>query len=372
MNKGVNEKTIDNIKRKMGKIGFKFISLKVENDNSIIEYLCSNGHNRSSKINYICGSKKITCRKCSGKEKYDYDYVKKFFEENRCTLISKSYTGNNQKLEYKCSCGEISQIRFRSFQHGNRCKKCQNKRSIETNKNNHNGIFHFCTKKFRDNYIKNSIKKFGVESPFKSEIVKEKIKATNLKRYGCEKILCSDKIKEKIKKTMIRKYGKEYVMQIPKFRKKFKETLIKKYGVPSLAYLSRPASKESQKLFWEIYNKLDGKYKKKCYFSELNKEFVFGDKNGYFKYDFVNSEFKKIIEYNGKNFHPHPLQNENETKWCAFHPLLSVKEARENENKKIKSARNRGFSILIVWDYEYRKNKDEIIKRCFDFITESN
>ena len=99
-----------------------------------------------------------------------------------------------------------------------------------------------------------SLKKYGVDIPAKSDIVKERNKKKNLERYGTEYFFQSDEFKrkakntwmtnlgadnpfkskhvqEKIKETNLRKYGTEYVLSSNDIRKKIKETNIKKYGV---------------------------------------------------------------------------------------------------------------------------------------------
>jgi hypothetical protein len=48
-------------------------------------------------------------------KKLSYDYVKKFFENKFCKLISKKYIGNHSKLKYTCSKGHLCLSDFASF-----------------------------------------------------------------------------------------------------------------------------------------------------------------------------------------------------------------------------------------------------------------
>ena len=157
-------------------------------------------------------------------------------------------------------------------------------------------------------------------------------------------------------------------MQIPSARDKFRRTLMEKYGVPNLAYLSRPASKQSQNLFWAIHCKMSNSLRNKNHFASLDSEFVVSYNGNHFKYDFVNSMLKKAIEYNGKNFHPRPSQSDDEIGWCAFHPERTVKEARAYEKKKYKALSSRKYEILTVWDFEYRKDFDKLVNKCLGFL----
>ena len=76
-----------------------------------------------------------------------------------------------------------------------------------------------------------SLKKYGVDNPFKSEEVKQKIKETNLKKYQTEHPFQNKKIQKKFKKTCLKRYGVEWMVNSKEFKEKLKQTNIKKYGV---------------------------------------------------------------------------------------------------------------------------------------------
>jgi hypothetical protein len=59
------------------------------------------------------------------------------------------------------------------------------------------------------------LKKYGVENPFKSDIIKEKIRKTFIKKYGFDNPQKNKKIREKVKKTCLLKYGVEHPLQNP-------------------------------------------------------------------------------------------------------------------------------------------------------------
>ncbi len=100
------------------------------------ELLESSYKNNSVKMKYRCSCGNISmirfadfvsgkrCRKCSGCEKYNFEYVKQYFRNNRCELLEKEYINNSYKMKYRCECGKISRIRFADFKKGNRCKAC--------------------------------------------------------------------------------------------------------------------------------------------------------------------------------------------------------------------------------------------------------
>jgi hypothetical protein len=61
--------------------------------------------------------------------------------------------------------------------------------------------------------IKARIERYGVENPFSSKEVQDKIKETNLEKYGNNCFLQSEIGKQKTKNTCIEKYGVEHPMQ---------------------------------------------------------------------------------------------------------------------------------------------------------------
>jgi len=303
------------------------------------------------------------------KSKYSYEFVYNYFKEHDCLLLSETYINANTKVEYQCPCGNISEIKFKDFLYAKgqtRCSTCAYKKSLNTKIKNGTLITGEIKRK------KTLLERYGVDSPLKNNDIKHKREQTNLSRYGVKNISQSPAIREKQKKGLKDKYGFEYTMQIPSVKEKYKQTLLNKHGVPSLAYLSCCCSKESQKLFWEIHNKLSKVVKDKSHFAELNAEFVIGPVPEYFKYDFVNSILHKCIEYNGYNFHPRPDQQDDEINWKAFHPNTTVKEAREYENKKLKAIENRGYTVLVVWDYEFHKDFNSLVNKCMNFLMPEN
>jgi len=300
------------------------------------------------------------------KQKYTIEEAKKLFAQEGCLLLEKKYINNNTPMKYICSCGEESSIRMRVFQNGNRCRKCGVKRAMETAIKNNGGVFHFKSSKFIEGR-----KKMYADNPSIEKKRMESIKNYNRKKYGTDYFVQTSEGKTKIRESMKEKYGVEFPHQLESAREKFKETLMGKYGVPNLAYLSRPSSKQSQILFWEIYNRLPIDIKQKCHFAELNSEFVVCYEKKYYKYDFVNTRLMKAIEFNGLNFHPHE-RPDADVGWCAFHPYLTAKQARENEKHKYDGLYSRKYEILTVWDFEYRKDFGGLVKRCFDFLMPEN
>ncbi len=78
-----------------------------------------------------------------------------------------------------------------------------------------------------------SMEKYGVNSVFKLDEVKQKIENTNLERYGFKNPFSSDDIKRQIEVTNIKRYGVSSPLQSEDIKNKMADTCMKRYGAPS-------------------------------------------------------------------------------------------------------------------------------------------
>jgi very-short-patch-repair endonuclease len=86
-----------------------------------------------------------------------------------------------------------------------------------------------------------------------------------------------------------------------------------------------------------------------------------------FKYDFTYSEKRKIIEINGEFWHASPLRFKDVNEINAVSGK-TVKEIRDFDLKKIELAEKYGYEVIIVWENEIRKNRQETIEKCLNFL----
>ena len=72
----------------------------------------------------------------------------------------------------------------------------------------------------------------------------------------------------------------------------------------------------------------------------------------------------KIVEFNGDYWHANPkIYNEND-----LIRGVSAKDIWEKDEKKLAVARNAGFDILVVWENDYRQNKQKIVEEVAKWI----
>lgn len=106
------------------------------NSKTKMKYICNCGNKSEILFDnfkkgvrcYDCGRKKTT-----QKQKLTQEYVENYFKKQNCELLD-IYTNYKTKMKYKCSCGNISEIRFCNFQKGNRCMECSGTKSYTIEK----------------------------------------------------------------------------------------------------------------------------------------------------------------------------------------------------------------------------------------------
>lgn len=92
-----------------------------------MRFRCPHGHEAEITFDsFKRGKRCILCRLNEASERYRHPYekIKKEFEDAGCELLSSTYINGRQKLDYICSCGNRSQIRYSDFHNGKRCNQC--------------------------------------------------------------------------------------------------------------------------------------------------------------------------------------------------------------------------------------------------------
>ena len=87
-----------------------------------LKYICVCGN--TSRIRFSHFKDGCRCMKCCIYQKFTFEFVFNFFQEQGCVLLSTTYKNTKSKLKYICVCGNTSNIIFNNFKQGERCKRC--------------------------------------------------------------------------------------------------------------------------------------------------------------------------------------------------------------------------------------------------------
>jgi hypothetical protein len=166
----------------------------------------------------------------------------------------------------------------------------------------------------------------------------------------------------------IEKYGEEDGKKIfTERQKKWQESLYKNGNLKS-GY-----SKVSQDLFFDLLkyyeNIEDLNY---VMFAKKGGEFVLTSDEGFYRYDFTDLLNKKIIEYNGDNYHANPDTYTISETPNPFRKNITSEDIWKRDCVKIKLANKYKFDVLVIWDSEYKKNKEKVIEKCLKFLKNEN
>lgn len=129
-----SQEIVEKIFKKAGcKLLDKFINTDIP-----LSYICQCRKIAAKPIllhNFIKG---VRCKECgnkksSNKQKLSYKYIKKYFEENGCKLLSPENKHKNSKshLVFRCHCGKITERTFDHFSKSPNCQECGNKKISE-------------------------------------------------------------------------------------------------------------------------------------------------------------------------------------------------------------------------------------------------
>lgn len=270
------------------------------------------------------------------------------------------------------------------------------------------------------------IQRYGeIEGKHRWELYREKQAYTNTKEYfiekygnidGIQKYTLANKNRAITLSNCIKKYGDKKGIEIfNNYREKqaytnTKEYFIKKYGELDgnkkyyhnnflkshtyESYLYRFNGDEEKALYElkryfsakNIYNQskiaidlfdnirdilINNGFKKIFYESYTQEWYLNISKYGFVKLDFFVKETNKVIEFYGDYWHANPLlYNSNDYVHYPQKKQILASEIWHHDKRRIDAIKSSELisDVMIVWEYDYVNNKDEIIKNCIKFI----
>ena len=161
----------------------------------------------------------------------------------------------------------------------------------------------------------------------------------------------------------IKKYGEDKGKEVWLNRQIKWQDSLNKTGFHQLGH-----SPISQELFKEIEKHYSNDEKDFLFYESKNREYTLKNDNGfYYRYDFCDLNKRKFIEFNGDIYHANPNLYSSEDKPNPFHDKTAKEIWKIDADKKEIANRN-GFSEFVVWEKDYRENKEKIINECLNFL----
>ena len=152
------------VKKFIESCNYKLLSKEYKNANEKLKIKCPNGHIIWMSYGHFYSGR--GCPICKSK-KHDYDYIKKFIEEEGYELLSNEFKSIHNYLKIRCPYEHEFQMTFDNFRKGRRCSKCYG-----NNKFTKNEIKSFIEEEGYklldydyDGYYKNSRSKLLLECP---------------------------------------------------------------------------------------------------------------------------------------------------------------------------------------------------------------
>lgn len=166
---------------------------------------------------------------------YDFLFQKYPFKSE---LIEKLYLYCNNDIKGKCIvCGKSTKFINWKLKYRKHCSLLCSRKDKESEKlrkqtslKKYGNEYFFASDIGKQKIKERNLIKYGVEAASKSDIIKNKIKNTNIKKYGNKCTLQNSFIKEKVKKTNLKKYGVENIFSSKEVQEKIKIVIKEKYG----------------------------------------------------------------------------------------------------------------------------------------------
>ena len=172
----------------------------------------------------------------------------------------------------------------------------------------------------------------------------------------------------------IEKYGNikgvEEWDKVNRFKSNSLDSYIEKYGDEGVLKYTQYSenrttnnvfsSKISQDLFDDVCVSISLPVDMKIYYQRLNKEFgVFNNVlKKYTYFDFVIPDLKICVEFNGDVFHANPEIYKSTDTPNPYDKSLTSEAIWLFDNIKNQELINRGYNIIIIWEKDYKNDKD--------------
>lgn len=393
--------------------------MKYINENSIfwdksLEELKKQKFKRGQRISFIC-------KRCGKLNNLSFGRIKKKEELVCQSCLFKEKRGRDTELGKKIK-RKVEETNLKKYGVPNPSQNTEIAKKIkETNLKNHGGIYFTRTQEYIEKTKRTNIerykvewahqskeiiekgkqtclKRYGVKNPSQIDSIQKKKIDTNLKKYGTKNPSQNDNIKEKIRKSNLEKYGVSSPSSLNCIKEKIKETNLKKYGVEGSSQKNflkdtRDILFNKEKFERYMRSHIEGSTHEISLLLRISDTTL---RNYIHKYSFENEFFYRIgssyemeirrflkdlnVEYiNNIKSIINPLELDiyipskriaiefNGNYWHS-----SLKKDKFYHQTKTKLCEEKGIQLIQIFEYEWDKNKDEILSYLRRLILEEN
>ena len=296
-----------------------------------------------------------------------FELIKKFKtkREDRGEFYDYSnvnYINQSTKIEIICPLhGKFYQFPMDHIKGYSGCTECSLVKRNKTNLERYGVENPFQSEEIKNKIKQKNLEKYGVENPSQSPDIHQKKIETSLKNYGCEYPLQSEIIKQKSIQTNMEKYGVSYAMKLPEVAQKSIETRFKNNN-----YIKSTSSEEARN-YIKAYIKEKNYKLDQCAFSDTEDglyEWGYQYEGKWILYDLVvfEEEFRgnkdkiiEILEYHGpfhyKENSVKERGDEKATPWMKS--KMTIKESYEIDKLKEKFAKSLTMNYNVIWANKY-------------------
>ena len=137
-----------------------------------------------------------------------------------------------------------------------------------------------------------------------------------------------------------------------------------------LKFVIKPNSIAYSKISMGLFNNIISKLISPMYILYGEREYSIFDPSSFrqYLYDFTIPSLKYCIEFNGDLWHANPLKYKATDAPIPFYPLLTAHEIWKKDEIKQTFIKNSGYTLKIIWESDYLKNKETITNECISEI----
>lgn len=103
-------------------------------------------------------------------------------------------------------------------------------------------------------------------------------------------------------------------------------------------------------------------------FPKVKHQFTLLDTSNKKQYVYDINVDKKIIEYNGDFWHSNPSKYSPD--FTNPRTKLKASDKWAIDALKINYAESQGYQVLVIWESDFKQNKEKVIKECIQFLTQ--